>query len=119
MILPIPRPTSQMPPFTPRPLADVQMPATLDGITYLLCIRWNARQGAWYLVVEDGAGESVVAGSHRLVVDAPLYRYQLGRGPPGIFVLEDTSGAGLEADFDALGERCLLHYLSLAELRAP
>lgn len=82
----------------------------LEGRTYTVELRWNARSAAWYLTLRDAAGAILVAG-RKVVLGAGL----LGRSPapglpPGGIVAIDTSGADLDPGRNDLGTRVALVY---------
>lgn len=91
----------------------------LDGASYRLTVRWNARDSSWYLHLEDVAGVLVV-GSLKLVADWPILRLvpQDGRRPPGELYLVDSQGGGDVPTLLALGDRYRLIYFTEAEVEA-
>ena len=107
-----------MPQTIPLPpaLPNFDLQADLDGTTYTLAMRWNARLGAWFVRVLDATGVVVLMGDQRLVADFPVALYVTGRQPPGLLTAVDTSGAGLNPGFDDLGSRVILTYTTAAEL---
>lgn len=89
----------------------------LDGITFELTVRWNDRDGAWYLHLLDVTGAPVAMGL-KLVANWPLLRLvpQDGRRPPGELYLFDTQGTGPAPTRTELGDRYRLNYLTAAEI---
>lgn len=96
------------------PFFDLQ--AVLDGTTYTLQFRWNVRCSAWFMDVLDETADNVLVGGLQLVVDFPLGVYQTGRNPPGVFMLIDASGLGLDPGINDLGQRVRLLYFTAAAL---
>lgn len=90
---------------------------TLGGTQYLLDVRWNARDEAWFLDVlaEDetpvATGIKVVLGVFLggRVVDAAF--------PDGLLLAADLTGRGLDAGFDDLGSRVVVNFFTRAELQ--
>ncbi len=90
----------------------------LDGRTFTLEFRWNAREEAWYLSVAD-ADENSLATGVKLVVGWPLLtRYASADMPPGQLMADDTSGRDQEAGLTDLGRRVLLFYFNAEEVGA-
>ena len=68
----------------------------LEGVAYILKVRFNERSGRWALDVLNAAAEPLRVGE-RLFPDYPLFRGNAGvvEGfPPGRFLLVDTTGKG-------------------------
>jgi hypothetical protein len=100
-------------------LTHYEFGVELEGASYTIELRWNARDGAWYLSLYDSAGEPLVSG-HKAVLGANL----LGRGenprlPPGLLTLFDTSGTLVDPGQTELGGRVQLIYMESADLAAP
>lgn len=102
---------------------------TLDGTTYTLVFLWNERDsiapgsaGAWYMTVWDAAQTTVLQADAKLVVNSKINALLADRSPPGAFLLVDTANdpsRGAECGFDDIGNRCVLQYVTQAELPAP
>ena len=93
-----------------------QAQVALEGRTYTLTFRWNAREEAWFLSIGDAAGNIVLA-NRKVVLSFPLTsRFRLPGLPPGEFVAVDTTGRGQEAGLSDLGERVQLLYVEAASL---
>jgi len=97
-------------PLTPTPASYTQE-TQLDGRTYQFTVRWNAREGYWYLTLAD-QDDVVIAGSRKLVAGALLLRHISGTDkPPGeLYMSADATETGLGtselllyADADELG----------------
>jgi hypothetical protein len=89
---------------------------SLDGTSYLLELRWNTREEAWYLDIRLEDGTDVVLGI-KVVVDFILgRRSQHPARPPGVFFAVDTSGRRQDPGISDLGARVQLLYFEAAEL---
>ena len=88
----------------------------LDGGSYEIRQRWNARSKFWYLDVYDVNGNPLLVG-RKLTLDAPiLQQHQTREVPPGELVAYDTSVRKAPAGLDELGERVVLLYVEAADL---
>jgi hypothetical protein len=97
-------------------LQHYDMQVTLDGVIYTLELRWNRREGFWYmsLLLEDG---TPLVLSLKLVLDHPLgCRCRDARRPPGALIAVDTSTQHLDPGLSDLGSRVLLVYFEKVEL---
>lgn len=91
----------------------------LDGREYLLTLQWNQRAAAWFLSIADQEGDPIADGL-RLVANWPVNRNLTdARGPFGLIIPLDTSGAGLDPGLHELGDRVLLVYVDVADIPAP
>lgn len=89
---------------------DYQLATELDGTTYTLRLRWNEREGAWFMDVGDDAGNPIRT-SIKVVVGWPLTaRFADSALPPGQLYAIDTSGADAEPGLQELGARVVLAY---------
>ncbi len=97
-------------------IANYRVGTVLGGVSYLLDVRWNGRAEAWYLDVLTEDEEPIRRGI-KLVLGSALGRRCVDtRFPPGILVAADTSGAGIDAGFDDMGERVVVLYFAPEEL---
>lgn len=88
----------------------------LGGVSYVLDVRWNGRADAWYLDVLDEGADPIRVGI-KLVLGAALGRRCVDpRFPPGILMASDTSGAGVDATLDDMGDRVQVFYFPPEEL---
>ncbi len=95
----------------------------LEGRTYGFELRWNERDGGWYLSVFTGEEEPLLTG-RRVVLGFPLLgRSRDARMPPGELEAIDTTGSGKEPGLSELGVRVQLLYTDSGDLpegyRAP
>lgn len=96
-------------------LTHYEFSITLDGVAYLLELRWNTREEAWYLDIRLEDKTDVVTGI-KVVLGFPLgRRSQHAKRPPGILLALDTSGRDIEPGISDLGGRVELLYLDKAE----
>lgn len=88
----------------------------LDGQSYNLAFRWNARAEQWFMDISTGAGD-IIAANIALVINFPIARrFRDERMPPGIFMAFDSSGQKEDAGQADLGARVLLLYTPVAEV---
>lgn len=102
-------------PFKPS-IPFQRVSTTLAGIEYVLQLRWNGRDEAWYLDVltED---EDVIRAGVKIVLGSLLGRRSVDvRFPPGVLIATDHSGAGVDASLDDLGVRVAVYFYTLAEM---
>ena len=101
---------------TSQTLASYVQKTSLDGQTYTLEFRWNAREEFWYMNLLT-ADEDPIAMGIKLVSDWSLLRRVTDpRKPPGALMAIDTTTSGVDAGFDELGTRVMLLYFDEAEL---
>jgi len=90
----------------------------LGGVVFIIEMRWNTRDAAWYMSVFDETEIPILSGM-KLVLGALLGRRSVDpRRPGGAFVISDLSGSGTEAGFDDIGERVVVSFFSEEELLA-
>ncbi len=93
--------------------------AVLDDVTYTLEFRWNVRLEAWFMNVLDITGTAAHQVGIRLVTDYPYNQRLANRVPSGMLAVIDTAapeGQEEDPDFDSLGNRHQLVYLTEADL---
>ena len=88
----------------------------LDGVSYGLEFRWNARAESWFMAIYDGE-DTLLLPSVRVVLGVLLARRFRAAGVPGDFVAVDTTGRQEDAGLRDFGTRVLLLYYSAGELR--
>lgn len=99
--------------------ADQAWTTDLAGGIYLVRLRWNQREAAWYLDVLERDERTPIVQGVKVVLGAMLGR----RAPHALFrdgalIARDTSGAGREATLEDLGARVELWYFTRYELVA-
>jgi len=91
----------------------------LDNVTFTLHVYWNEREAAWYLDLHDDSDSPIVCGI-KLVASYPLLTaYHAYEGcPTGELFIIDVEGNfdTAHTDFDGLGARYRLAYLTAAEV---
>lgn len=88
----------------------------LLDVEYLFDVRWNGRDGTWYLSIFDIEGNALAQGM-RIVLGAALgRRITSDEFPDGVFIATDLSGQDRDATFDDLGVRVVVHFFSREEL---
>lgn len=103
--------TIDVDPNTPNQIFGVE----LDGTSFRMALRFNNRDGYWYLSLYTSQDEPIVQG-RKVVLDFPLWaRYVDPRLPPGQVLAVDTSGVGEEAGEFDLGARVQLVYVEDAD----
>lgn len=95
----------------------------LDGVEYLLVLRWSQRETKWYLDLSNANGDLLVA-AIKVVVNWPLLADVRGSGlalPAGELVAMDTRSTPADPGLDELGDSIPLLYFSadfVAEVNA-
>jgi len=104
-------------PVTPS-VPNYTVGVVLDDRAYVLGMRWDSRDSAWYLDVMDEDEDPIRMGI-KVVLDAALGRDCTDpRFPQGIITASDTSNQDLEATIDDMGARVGLFYYTVDEFRA-
>lgn len=97
---------------------NYEVTTSINNATYILGVRWNDRDGAWYLDVFQADRTPIFRG-----VKIVLGTY-LGRGfnhplvRDGALVAIDTSGARRDAVVDDLGTRVIVAWIPVGEIAA-
>lgn len=95
---------------------NYRVSVVLAGTLYVLDVRWNGRDEAWYLDVSTEDGNPIRTGI-KVVLGALLGgRVVSDDFPLGVFQAVDTTNAGAEAGFDDLGDRVQIYFYSFDEL---
>lgn len=90
----------------------------LAEVEYLIDVRWNTREAAWYFDISTVEGEMLRAGNRFLINSFATNRSAHADMPAGVFVTQDTSGEDLDAAFDDLGVRVVCYFYTYAEWAA-
>jgi hypothetical protein len=93
-------------------LPNYRVGTTIIDTLYLLDVRWNSRDQAWYMDILDSE-EAVIRRGIKLVLGTYIGRtsnHPLFRN--GVFVVMDRSGEGRDAGLDDMGTRVLVRYYS-------
>lgn len=89
---------------------------SLAGVQYILDVRWNAREGAWFLDVlaED---ETPIRRGIKIVLGTLLGGREVSdEFPLGVLQAIDLTNTGTEAGLDDLGDRVVVLFYSFEEL---
>lgn len=90
----------------------------LRDTTYLVRVRWNARDGAWYLDLLEADGAPIVLGV-KVVLGACLAHHVVHPlFQEGVLVARDTSHKGAPPNIDDFGSRVQLVYLTRDDMIA-
>lgn len=94
---------------------DQLITTALDNVTYVLRVRWNTRDAAWYLDAWERDGTTGIAFGIKIVVG--IFLGQAVQHPlfmSGMFAW-DTVGTDLDPGFNDLGSRVLLMSLTAGD----
>jgi hypothetical protein len=101
-------------PNPPKPSYDQRV--TLDGVDYILRMRWNQR-GGWYCGLRDASsGEDIFSPQHISVDWDMLYGCTHERRPPGVLLATDTSGQKIAPGYRDMDQRVKLVYIPVDEI---
>lgn len=98
--------------------AQFSFSCELEGVSYTFRFRWNDRDGAWFMEIGDGSGNTIISGIKVLL---GLYLLNLASSsalPTGDFVAIDTTDQDVDAGFEDLGRRIQIYYFTRDELIA-
>lgn len=102
-------------PFVPSE-PNYQFATVLDGVPYIIGVRWNARDAAWYMDL-FAADASPICHGIKIVLGALLGRRTMDpRYPGGTLTAVDLSGKDADATLDDLGVRVVVYFYTFAEL---
>lgn len=88
----------------------------LDGVTYFVRVRWNARDSSWYATLHDDQEVPILSGLRLVLGALPGIRSADPRAPGGVFLVTDLSNTGTEAGLDDMGERVVTSFFTDQEL---
>lgn len=89
---------------------NYRVSTSLAGKQYLLDVRWNGRDEAWYLDISTEDGEPLRRGI-KVVLGALLGgRAVDDRLPQGVFQAVDLTNSGRDAGLDDLGDRVQIYF---------
>lgn len=83
---------------------------------FILELRWNARDEAWYMGVFDDAGTAIRVGIKIVLGTLLGGRVRAAGFPDGVLQAVDLTGAGLDAALDDLGTRVAVYFTPRADL---
>lgn len=95
---------------------NTRQTVVLDGLEYVLDLRWSGREERWFLDLYDAAG-TLLAGSIKVINGLPLL-YKLRGGapglPPGELVVLDGRDIPADPGLEDLGDAAQLAYVEAA-----
>lgn len=95
---------------------NYRMATTLGGVQFILDVRWNTREAAWYFDVlqED---ETPIRRGLKVTLGLPIGAHVTDpEWPRGYFYAIDTSQKGVSPGLDDLGDRVQLYWFSADEI---
>lgn len=96
-------------------IPNYRVGTSLSGFQYILDIRWNARDEAWYMDVRS-EDETLLLAGMKIVLGSILGGRVVDQDfPPGIMVAYDLANTGTEAGIDDLGVRVVVDYYGFDE----
>lgn len=92
----------------------------LDGVRYVVRMRWSERNGAWYADVLDEATDEPLVAGWRVTPGVPWApASRLTGGPAGALVVLDVTGGGSAIEtFEQLGTTHRVFYFPADEVAA-
>jgi hypothetical protein len=90
---------------------------TLQDTPYIVDVRWNGRDAAWYLDFYDVAELPIRLGIKVVLGAFFLLRCADPRKPGGALLAADLSGEGRDATIDDLGSRVMIYHYTYTELQ--
>lgn len=99
-------------------IPNYRVGTTIENVQYVLDVRWNARDGAWFMDVSDSTAVPIALGIKLVLGIALGRRITDARFPTGLLYAADLSNQGLDATLDDLGTRVVIQYLTADELTA-
>ena len=104
-------------PFLKDKTADYVFQTELDGSTFGFRVRWNAREGFYYVDVLDANSNPLIQGLKICLGKIFTNRFVATPGIfPGTLFAEDTTKAGLDPALGDLGTRVRVIYFDSAEI---
>lgn len=95
-----------------QPYPDSTQTFALEGLNYVLRLRYNARAGSWFYDLSDDLGNVLIAG-RKVVVNWPLAGVRETSADlfPGWLFAFDSSDTDLDPTLEDMGVRVLVYYL--------
>jgi hypothetical protein len=82
----------------------------LDGLEYQIFLKYNDREGVWYMDLSDTKGNAIRSGV-KLSVNFPVLRLaMIPERPPGEIIALDTTTPPADPDLTGLDQRVALIY---------
>jgi hypothetical protein len=90
---------------------SIRLSTTLDGITYFIDLKWNTRDGHWFISLYDYAEVAIIEGL-RVVIGYPLLLRVVDTSrPAGELYFIAANGDTAEDPGEELGDRWQLIYV--------
>lgn len=97
---------------------DYEFNTVLAGSEFILRVRWNERDAAWFMDISTPQERTIATGL-KLVIGALIgFRIVDDEKPDGVFQVADLSGNDQDAGFDDMGSRVRLYFIDTATLEA-
>ena len=97
-------------PDAARTVGSVTFKATLDGVTFVLRMQWNARAGTWTLSIADADDVAIVSGLTLVPAWDLLGLVTDYRRPLGQLMLWRSDGSFAHPGLTDVGTTCKLFY---------
>ena len=88
----------------------------LEDVQFILDVRWNGRDDAWYMDLLAEDEEPIKVGMKITLGTLLGARSANAEFPVGVFLVIDTSGEDVNATFDDFGDRVVVMYVPAAEV---
>lgn len=96
-------------------IPNYRVATTLGDDQFILDVRWNGRDEAWYMDILTQDGDMIRAGI-KLVLGAILGVGADSRLPAGRLIASDLAGTGVDAGLDDMGVRVAVYFYPQDEL---
>lgn len=97
-------------------VAHYRFTITIEDIVYICDVRWNDREGVWYMDLYSEDEDPIRHGMALVLGAVPGRTCQDPRFPPGAFIVSDLENSGTDAAFDDMGERVVVYYYTAQEI---
>lgn len=88
----------------------------LAGAQFVIDVRWNARDEAWYMDIRE-EDETLIRAGIKVVLGTLIGgRVTADKFPLGVFIAADLTARGEEAGLADLGDRVIVDFYSFEEL---
>lgn len=92
-------------------LPSYEFSLTLETVNYFFSFEWNERGQFWIMDILDQDENYLVAGVRMVTGIDLLSRFKNTSLPPGIFILDDSSGKGRDPSFFNFGTEIIFFYI--------
>lgn len=98
--------------------ANYEFSTVLDDVPYIVGVRWNGREGKWYMDLFEEDGTAIRRGMAVVLGTLIGGRSASAKFPEGTFSANDLSGDDADAGFDDLGERVQVWFVPESDIDA-